>query len=346
MHRNHKQGYGAVSWLRERKKEKRGGAHKNPVEKSGLGQVMELHLEEMTMLNRLGVEGRRKELGIFLRWSLERDLLEPKQITRSILESYQRFLWRYRKQNKKPLGVMTQRSYLGAVKVFFAWLCRKRILEANPASELELPRKEKRLPIMGLGVEEVERVLATPDLSDLLGVRDRAILELFYSTGIRRAEMARLQIEDLHLEKRVLMVRRGKGGKDRVVPVGKRALIWIEKYLEEVRPRLEVGSSKNLFLSGYGEGFNVDVLGRIVTQYIQKSGVGRKGGAHLLRHTCATHLLEGGADIRYIQQILGHEKLETTSIYTEVSIGALQAVHERCHPAEKKTHSPEEKASF
>ena len=121
-----------------------------------------------------------------------------------------------------------------------------------------------------------------------------------------------------------------------MVPVGQRALRWVEKYLEDVRPLLMVKAAEPaLFLSGYGEPFNADVLGRKVVQYIAAANTGHPGGAHLLRHTCATHLLEGGADIRYIQQLLGHEKLETTAIYTEVSIIQLQAVHARCHPAER-----------
>jgi len=181
-----------------------------------------------------------------------------------------------------------------------------------------------------------------PDITDPLGIRDRAILELFYSTGIRRMEMTNLETADLNREKKLLAIRQGKGHKDRVVPVGTRALQWVEKYLEDVRSLLVLDQDvQALFLSGYGEGFNPDVLGRKIVQYIKKADIGRTGGAHLLRHTCATHMLEGGADIRYIQQLLGHEKLETTAIYTEVSIIQLQAVHGRCHPAENTEKNSE-----
>jgi len=223
------------------------------------------------------------------------------------------------------------------MKYYFAWLCKQRVLEANPASEIELPRPEKRLPIEALSIQEMETILAQPNITDPLGIRDRAIIELFYSTGIRRAELVRLEIADLNRERRLLHVRLGKGRKDRVVPVGARAMQWIEKYLDDVRPLLTVsGTEPALFITGYGQAFNPDVLGREVIKYIEKANIGRRGGPHLFRHTCATHMLEGGADIRYIQQLLGHENLETTAIYTEVSIIQLQAVHARCHPAERR----------
>ena len=162
------------------------------------------------------------------------------------------------------------------------------------------------------------------------------MLEMFYSTGIRRAEMANLKMEDLNREKHILWIRQGKGRKDRVVPVGQRALAWMEKYIEDVRPLLIVDAQEQaLFVTCYGQAFNREVLGRMVYEAIRKAGIGYKGGgSHLLRHSCATHMLEGGADIRYIQQLLGHENLETTAIYTEVSIDQLQAVHAKTHPSE------------
>jgi len=346
-----KTGYNAVRWMRRRAQDKRGGNEKTAdgFTRNGptLAALVDEHLESLRIRNRTpdAVEGRYNDLKSFIAWAEERSLFQANQITRTILESYQRWLWTYRKKNGKPLGITTQRARLGGVMNFFAWLCKRHILEANPASELELPRPEKRLPVEALSLTEVESVLSQPNILDPLGIRDRAILELFYSTGIRRSELARLEVFDLNREKRLLRIRLGKGRKDRVVPVGQRALRWIEKYLDDVRPLLVMpvlggvegnAAGQALFLSGYGEAFNPDVLGRKVVKYIEAANTGHKGGAHLFRHTCATHLLEGGADIRYIQQLLGHEKLETTAIYTEVSIIQLQAVHDRCHPAERK----------
>jgi integrase/recombinase XerD len=140
-------------------------------------------------------------------------------------------------------------------------------------------------------------------------------------------------VEDFHRERRTMTVRLGKGRKDRVVPVGARAAHWLERYLEEARPRLIVGHDPALFLTGYGAAWAADSLGQHLSRLIKQSGCVRHGGAHQLRHTCATHMLEGGADIRFIQQQLGHAKLDTTAIYAEVSIVQLLAVHERCHPS-------------
>jgi integrase/recombinase XerD len=149
---------------------------------------------------------------------------------------------------------------------------------------------------------------------------------------LRRSELTNLELTDLNTERHTIQIRRGK---DRIVPAGERALSWTARYLEEVRPRLVLDASQRaLFLTSYGEPFNPDVVSSMVTRYIQRAGIGRGGSCHLIRRTCATHMLENGADIRFIQQLLGHEKLETTSIYTETSIETLKAVHSRTHPAE------------
>jgi len=280
-------------------------------------------------------------LKVFLLWAAERELRDPAAITKPILESYQRHLWRWRKANGKPLGVSTQRDRLGTMKDYFAWLAKQNTIAANPASEIELPRGEKRLPAEALSLQQVRALLAVPDLTDPLGVRDRAMLETLYSTAMRRCELAKLELGDVNRDRRTIHIRQGKGRKDRVVPVGARALGWIERYLDEVRPRLLLDSAQQgLFLTSYGEPFNPDVLSRKVSKFLKRADIGRPGSCHLLRHTCATHLHDNGADIRFIQQLLGHEKLETTAIYTEVSIEALKAVHSRCHPAESKPPDP------
>ena len=295
-----------------------------------------LRLEERNYSTRT-VELHQWSLRMFLRWAEERDLRKPKQITKPVLESYQRWLYRYRKADGKPLGVTTQRTRLSSVQLFFAWLCKNNYLAANPAADLELPRKPNRSLPKALSLSEVEAILNLPDVTDPLGIRDRAILELFYATGIRRSECARLNMEDIDRERGVLLVLNGKGKKDRVVPVGERSLHWIRRYLEETRPLLEVSvTERALFITGYGERFSPTYLGNWVRKTIDKAGLERSGSCHLFRHSCATHMLENGADIRYIQQLLGHARLDTTQIYTEVSILQLRAVHARTHPTASK----------
>jgi len=337
-----KKGYKATHRLSQRDKDKRGGnaAQYLPTGATGtLAQLATSYLENLAVRNYTAdtIEGRKDALKVFLLWANVRDLSAPSSITKSILESYQRHLWRWRKQNGKPLGISTQRSRLGTLKDFFAHLVKQNHIPANPASELEMPRPEKRLPQESLSPNEVKQLLNIPDISDPLGLRDRAILELFYSTGMRRSELTKLEIHDLNCERQTLQIRQGKGHKDRVVPVGKRALKWLEKYLEETRPKLLLDpNEKALFLTSYGAAFNPDVISRMVSKFIKQSEISKPGSCHILRHSCATHMLEGGADIRFIQQLLGHEKLETTAIYTQVSIEQLKAVHSKTHPAEKR----------
>ncbi len=224
-----------------------------------------------------------------------------------------------------------------AVKSFFRWLRQQKLVAQNPAAELEMPRGEKRLPRNVLSAEETERVLQQARVDTAEGLRDRAIMELFYSTGIRRAELCALRLEDLDRGRALLTVRQGKNRKDRIVPVGARALEWAVRYLDEVRPQwLDGARERTLFLSPKGGPIRPRALSERMRLYIDLSAVGKRGSCHLFRHTCATLMLEGGADISYIQQLLGHASLSTTQIYTQVSIRRLQEVHRKTHPASEK----------
>ena len=341
-------GIAAIEWLARRTKEQRGGNAPQPdhfdrTTPDALALWRDAYLDMLKTRNYAEgtIEGRVFDLKFFLLWAEERDLKQASQITRPILESFQRSLWRYTQPDGKRLAWTTQRSRLGTVKDYFRWLTRQNVILHNPASELEMPRPEKRLPQEVLSLAQMDRLLAVPNVADPLGVRDRAMLELFYSTGMRRTELCRLELPDLHTERRTVHIRQGKGHKDRMVPIGQRAAWWVERYLRETRPRLCLDTrTPALFLTGYGGPFNPDVVSRMVSDWMEKAGLAGKGSCHLLRHTCATHMLEGGADIRYIQQLLGHEKLDTTAIYTEVSIKQLVEVHARCHPSARSPDAP------
>jgi integrase/recombinase XerD len=201
---------------------------------------------------------------------------------------------------------------------------------------LELPRRPQHLPRSVLAVSEVEQVLAQPDLTDPMGLRDRAILETFYSTGMRRMELITLALRDVDSGRGVVMIREGKGKKDRVVPIGERALDWIERYVAEVRPRCVVEPDPgNVFLARRGRPLRSNRLTELVHRYVSAAGLGKTGSCHVFRHTMATLMLEHGADVRYIQPMLGHAQLTTTELYTRVSITQLKAVHQRTHPAHR-----------
>lgn len=279
------------------------------------------------------IRARRQSLAALSAWLADRGVTRPVEVTRPMLVRYQRHLFHYRKPNGDPLSFRSQNAQLLPVRAFFKWAVKNDHVGSNPASDLELPKVEKRLPKAALTIEEAETVLTLPDLATVTGVRDRAMIEVFYGTGIRRAELARLNWRDLDIDRRTLMVRQGKGRKDRMVPIGPRALAWIERYLADVRPRFATEPDDGtLFLTVDGTGFSLDRLTQLVRDYVKASGVAKEGACHLFRHTLATLMLEGGADIRYIQAMLGHAELSTTQIYTQVSIRALQAVHAATFP--------------
>jgi len=270
----------------------------------------------------------------FLRWAQDRDLRYAPAITKKHLESYQRSIYRYRKANGEPLKVSTQRQRITGLKAFFVFLTKQDLIPANPASDLDQPRDEGRRLPKALSRDEIQLVMGYPDVSDMMGIRDRAMLELFYATGIRRAELSQLEVKDIDFTNQTLMVKKGKGGKMRLIPVGHTALFWLELYLEKSRPKLLVEKTeKAVFLSGYGTAITPGSLGNYVRKVIQELDLSDVGSCHLLRHSCATHMLENGCDIRLIQQLLGHERLETTSIYTEVAIKHLKEVYNRTHPS-------------
>jgi integrase/recombinase XerD len=224
---------------------------------------------------------------------------------------------------------------LTPLRVWFKWMTRQNYILHNPASELELPRLGFRLPPV-LTEYEAELVLQQPDVSDPVGIRDRALLELFYSTGMRRTELLRLKLPEIDYHNGLVTIRQGKGRKDRVVPVGDRALAWLDKYLHEVRPELVLDPDDGtVFLTAEGEPFSPNHLSALVRDYVEAAETGKSGACHLFRHTMATLMLEGGADIRYIQQMLGHAKLDTTQIYTHVSVRMLKEIHSATHPGAK-----------
>lgn len=289
------------------------------------------------------IKNRRIDVGYFIDWCEERAVMTPQAVTRAMLERYRQHVFHYRrKTDGLPLSFQCQGKRLIAVRVFFQWLTRQHHLMFNPASELELPRPEKRLPRHILSIAEVEQVINTSDTIEPtgLGLRDRAMLETLYSTGMRRGELVALHIDDVDLPRGTVLIRQGKGKKDRVVPIGERAVAWVMRYLYEVRERyVEQPDEGALFLAKHGEAMQGKQLSVIVKLAIERANLERfqtthpNAACHLFRHACATHMLEAGADIRYIQALLGHADLSTTEVYTQVSIGKLKAVHTATHPA-------------
>ncbi len=271
----------------------------------------------------------------FVSWCSERNLNCMAEVTTQHLAAYRRSLFHYRNpKTGLPLKFDTQAQYLMPIRRWFDWMKAQTFIAHDPAVDIELPKSENRLPTSVLTANEVESLLNVPDVETPIGIRDRAIMETFYSSGIRCGELVALAVYDVNVDREVLTVRQGKGGKDRVVPIGTRALTWVNKWTCDIRPNLVTDSSdQSLFVSKNGRQLGPNYVSNLVKRYMKKIGISYRGACHLLRHTAATLMMENGADLRSLQQFLGHARLNTTQIYTHVSIKHLQEVHRKTHPA-------------
>lgn len=221
---------------------------------------------------------------------------------------------------------------LVAIKVFYRFLVRERIMGIDPSGLLDSPKLWKRIPDV-LSLEEVKAMLAVPSLNQPLGIRDKAVLELMYATGLRVSEAVSLKVQDLNLGVGFLRCI-GKGSKERIVPLGRKAATAVQAYLEKARPQLLKSSSGSpvLFLSRLGRQMSRQSLWKLIKRYARQAGIKKDIRAHTLRHSFATHLLEGGADLRSVQEMLGHADISTTQIYTHIDKNRLKMIHRNFHP--------------
>jgi integrase/recombinase XerD len=260
-----------------------------------------------------------------------------REISREIVTAYQMFLYQATSRFGKRLSQETQYHWMGSVLWFFRWLVANERILINPGAAIQLPRRAKRIPSNYLSLKEMQKLLRAPDLSTHTGLRNRAILEVLYSTGMRSAEIRAVKLEDVNLQDGWITIRQGKGGKDRVVPIGKAALHFVTSYLEKTRPKMLHDKKHSvIFVSQYGTPLGYVSLNQIVQKTARVAGIKRRITPHALRHTCATLMLRGKADIRHIQELLGHSSLSSTQIYTRVEIGDLKKVHQKCHPRERE----------
>lgn len=233
--------------------------------------------------------------------------------------------------SKRKLGLRSQARHLVAIRQLFRFLVKEKVLKQNPVADIELPRPVKDLPTF-LDLDEVEALLATPDTNTPRGLRDRAMIELLYASGLRVSELVGLPAEAADTERGFLLVK-GKGSKERVVPMGEVALSWLERYLAESRPVFLQGrASPYLFLRRGGEPMTRQGFWKLLKEHARRAGVRKEISPHKLRHSFATHLVERGADLRAVQAMLGHADLSTTEIYTHVNRERLRALYGAHHP--------------
>lgn len=287
-------------------------------------------------------------LRCFAEWLIARGIADARYVTPRQIAQYQAHLLAHRytfskapDAPKKALAPRTRYDQLATVCRFFGWLTANRVLLADPTAACALGRRQRFQPRNVLSESEVMALLAAPDLSKPIGLRDRAILELFYSTGLRRAEVAALDLTDVDLTGGTVLVRCGKGGRSRLVPLGETAAEALLAYLRDARPRfLKKPGVTALFLAAErcgqtGQRLSAHQIKSLVQSAGEKAGIPRRVTPHALRHCLATHMLKAGADIRHVQEILGHRRVDTTEAYTHLVISDLANAHARTHPRGK-----------
>jgi len=337
-----------------------------------LRAAIDSYLEHLALKNYspLTVATRKVVLELLRRFLAGQNIDELGAVTEDALVRYQADLFYRGSKRQRQYSVETKATYLATIRKFFVWCVRQGFLVYDPSAALVIPKYKKAMPKNILTIDEVNRLLAVPDTNMVLGFRDRTILEVLYSTGIRNMELRHMTRDDIDFEAGTVRVLNGKNKVDRVTPCGKVALGFIAEYLKNIRPQLAGrglaagnaadaataatgppaatgGTSaananagddagRTLILGKAGKPLSNFALWKIVKLCGKKSGIRKNISAHILRHSMATHLLEAGMDLRYIQEILGHQSLDSTQVYTRVALGNLKRVYRQCHPKERR----------
>ncbi|MBI5244220.1 MAG: tyrosine-type recombinase/integrase [Elusimicrobia bacterium] len=288
-----------------------------------LDQLKASYLESLVLKNYspLSVRQNDQNLRIFLSWLKGRGITDPGQVDAPLFEQYKAYLSTgYVTRKGKPLCSNTIIPRLYNVQNWFEWMRKKGVVMSNLIAGVKLPRFMQRLPRGVLRQDEIRRVMAQPDIRTPLGYRDRTMMEVLYSTGVRARELVSLRVPDVDMSKKAARVRNGKGGKDRFVPLSTPCCRFVARYLEEIRPELVAGmkpcgnnwikkagtAEDFLFVSAYGGTFSSQWLNQLMTDYLRKAGIARPvSPVHGFRHSVATHLIEDGMDVRYVQAMLG-----------------------------------------
>jgi len=300
------------------------------------------YLNHLRVLNRSRheIQNTKYYLRVFIRYlndSRATHILQ--EISYDIIRDYQEDLSFKISRFGAPWKVHSQNSALSALRSFFKWLAREDYLISDPTIKIEYAKEPEPLPRHILEESEMKKILNAPDTQTPLGYRDRVILEILYSTGIRKGELENLKLEDVDIKDGFLRIDQGKNKKDRVVPLGRIATKMLHNYILSIRSEIPKGKHKGddtgfVFLNQRGNRLHHDTVWRIVIKYARQAGIKKKVTPHSLRHTCATHMVRHGAHIRHLQEMLGHKSIETTQIYTRVTINDLKRVHARFHPRE------------
>ena len=272
------------------------------------------------------VESYKNDITNLIQFLQNYNIDDPQQIKYNHLAEFFKFL--------KDAGLASSSAsrYHSSLKGFFSYLFQNQYITENPVEKVPSPKLSKKLPQV-LSVNEIEAILAQPDVKNKLGLRDKALLEMFYACGIRVSELINIKISGLYIKEEIIRVF-GKGSKERLVPIGRSAIMWVTEYLKLSRPLLEKrNKSENyLFLNTRGTKLSRMGIWKIVDRYVKEAKIDKDVHPHTFRHSFATHLLEGGADLRAVQEMLGHADISTTQIYTHIDRDYIKQVHRDFHP--------------
>lgn len=255
----------------------------------------------------------QRDLDQYLTFLKNNEISQWGQIDRYLILNFMKDL------NDKNKSAATVTRMITSLRKYHQFLRQERYTDNDPMQHIETPKKAKKLP-KTLSVKEIELILETPDTTDKFGLRDRAILELMYATGLRVTELINLKLTDVHLSLGLIQTI-GKGDKERIIPIGDHAIKWVTTYLERSRPLLIRPNKRDdhLFLNHHGQGFSRQGIWKNLVAHVKKAGIEKEVTPHTLRHSFATHLLENGADLRVVQELLGHADISTTQIYTHIT---------------------------
>jgi integrase/recombinase XerD len=308
------------------------------MEAISLEKLAEEYIEHLKVrnLSERTVKEQHRKLGKFFLFLYKNGVDRFEQISKPVILDYQIELYHAISQRGRPHSAGSQNGMLSAVKGFTRFLKERDYIISDPALDVQYAKTPKTLPRGILSRSEARRIINAPDSSCALGYRDKTIMEVLYTSGIRKEELNKLTLNDVDYNDGFLRIIEGKGRKDRMVPVGRIACRYLENYIKSVRPELiKDPYNHHLFLSVRGNRLSKNVIWELVKKYAKKAKIKKNVSPHTFRHTCATAMLKNKADIRAVQELLGHESLDTTQVYTRVTINDLKEVHRRCHPREK-----------
>lgn len=303
-----------------------------------LYELSEGYIEYLKILNRSAktIKNVQWSLDKFIKFLKEYQIRDVQDVRSEHIFEYQRYRHYYQNRFMKGDDVKCQNQHLSVVKGFFRYLKIQDDILKDPTLDVKYAKEPVMLPKSALTDAEMKTLLKQPDTNTLVGYRDRTILELLYSSGLRKSELIHLKVEDVNDDEGYLRVNQGKGNRDRVIPIGRIALKYVETYIKGIRPMfLNARTDKTLFLSQRGQRIGRNTFDQMIMKYVKRTSLKKSITAHTFRRSCATEMIKNKANLMHVKELLGHRSLKTVQAYCDLSIVDLKEAHRKCHPREK-----------